>query len=89
MNRNLVIGIWTLFGIAVALHFWIGGVVVETKLEEDQHYVLLRKDRQNWLPISFATYWAHIITKHAMLIVCIAAVSWAAWRWLRHGSYKN
>lgn len=89
MSRSLATGFWLLFGASTALHFWIGGVVVETKHEAGQIYVLLREDRTNWIPVSLATYWAHFVAKYAMFAACISAAVWAAWRWLWHGGFKN
>ena len=89
LSRNLAIGFWLLFGASIALHFWIGGVVVETKYEAGQNYILLRDDRTNWVPVSTATSWAHFVTKYTMFAACLSAAVWAAWRWPRHGNFKN
>jgi len=89
MNRYLAIGFWLLFGASIALHFLIGAVVVETKYEAGQNYILLREDRTNWVPVSTATYLAHFVTKYTVFAACLSAAVWAAWRWLWHGTFKN
>ncbi|WP_300029318.1 hypothetical protein [uncultured Roseobacter sp.] len=89
MSRNLAIGYWLLFGASIVLHLWIGGVVVETKNEAGQNYLLLREDRTNWIPVTPATYWAHFVAKYTMLAACLSAAVWAAWRWLWHDDFKN
>lgn len=89
MKRSLGIGFWTLFWASLVLHFYIGGVVVDTKIDGSQHSIMLRKNRDVWLPVSMATYWAHLIMKYAMLTACTGAASWALWRWIWHGGWPR
>lgn len=89
MKRSLKIGFWTLFGASLVLHFYIGGVVVDTKIDGSQHSIMLRENRDVWLPVSMATYWAYLVMKYAMLTACAGAAAWALWRWLWHGGWPK
>lgn len=89
MKRILGIGFWLLIAAPFAWYFYIGGVVVETKFEGGQHFIMMRENRGVWLNVSMATYWAHYAIKYAMFTVCISVAAWMAWRWLRHGNFKN
>jgi len=89
VKRTLGLGFWMLFGAYLALHFFIGGVVVDTKIEGSQHFIMLRENRNDWLPVSVATYWAQLVTKYAMLAAGLGVASWVLWRWLWHGDWPK
>ena len=74
---------------SITVHFWVGYIVVDAKFDGEQHFFLLREDGANWVPISLFKYWTHLGTRYAMLIACIAAVSWAAWQLIRYGKFRS
>jgi hypothetical protein len=78
-----------LIAASFAWHFYISGVVVETKFEDGQHFIMLRENRGVWLNVSMAVYWVHFAIEKAMFAVCSSVVIWAAWRLIWHGHFKN
>lgn len=89
VKRILGIGFWVLIAAPFAWYFYIGGVVIETKVEGSQHLIMMRENRGVWLPVSKATYLAHFAIKYSMFAVCMSFAAWAAWRWMWHGNLKN
>ena len=89
MKRILGIGFWMLITAPFVEYFYIGGVVVETKVEGREHFIMMRENRGVWLNVTMTTYWVHFAVKYSMFAVCTSAAAWAAWRWLWHGNFKN
>lgn len=87
MKRYWAIGIWTVFGASIVFHLWMGGVVVETKVESGEYFVLLRDKGDGWTPVSAGTFWVHLVTDYLMFAVCAAVALWAMWRWLWHEGF--
>ena len=80
---------WLTFAVSAGLHFWIGDVVVGHMHAEGQNYVLLRENRDLWVPISSFTYFAHHITRALTAGICGCGLLWVLWRWLWYGDLGN
>ena len=89
MKSGIAYVFWTLFAAGIVLHFWIGGVVVETKVEDLQHFMMLRESPGEWMRVSSVTYWAQSLVEAAVLVFGALVVFWALWRWLWHGGFPK
>lgn len=87
VGRGLAIGFWTLFAISIIVHFWIGGVVVDMKIEGTHHLIMLREQRDEWVNVSAFAFWTHLTGKFAMQFFCVLAILWALSRLLLHGRF--
>ncbi|MCV6586624.1 MAG: hypothetical protein OIF47_13920 [Marinibacterium sp.] len=88
-DRILATAFWFVFGASVALHFWIGDVVVDRNIDGAQFYLLLRGDRAHWMQVSYATYYASFGVRYASILLGIVIVAAAVWRCIAHRTSKD
>lgn len=89
MKRSVAVGFWLLFAVQIALHVWIGDVVVGTQRGDGTSLFLLRGNPETWIRVSPLTYWLHLIAKYAMGVACLAAAGWALWQWMYDKDFKS
>lgn len=76
---------WSIFAAGIGLHLWIADVIVGHTYDDGQHFVLLRENKDLWVPISSLTYFAQYFVKALMLGLCTCGLLWFLWQWLWHG----
>jgi len=80
---------WSIFAASIGLHVWIGDVIVGHMYDDGQHFVLLRENKDLWVPISSLTYFVQYIVKASMLGFGLCVLLWVLWRWLWHGDLSG
>ena len=89
IGKLRVASFWLLLAVGIILHLWIGGVVVDYKVEGSQHLMKLRDQPGEWTSVSTTGFWAYLIVKYSMLAVCASVAAWVLWRWLWYGSLRQ
>ena len=66
---------------AFLLNFWIGGVVLERKIEEAQHFLMMRRERGVWVEVSALKYWVEYVLHYAGMGIFFPAIALCGWKW--------
>ena len=66
---------------AFLLNFWIGGVVLERKIEEAQHFFMMRGERGVWVEVPALKYWAEYVRHYLGMGIMIPAIALCGWKW--------
>ncbi|MBO9478785.1 hypothetical protein J7382_14650 [Shimia sp. R11_0] len=77
---------WILFAMPFVAHFWIGGVVLDSRADNGAYLVVLREAPDVWVAVSAVSYWTYQIVDYAVFLGACGMMLWLAWRWLWHGS---
>lgn len=70
MNRALLhVGGWTFLAVTVAIQYWVGGVIMETKFEAGQHFVRLRDGAEHWVSVSAFVFWMNRLIDGVIILM--------------------